>query len=38
MADIETAAVEGDRDLVLLLIISDPTSANQRIDEYDTQP
>jgi len=38
MADIETAAVEGDRNLVSLLIISDLTSANQHIDEYDTQP
>ncbi len=38
MADIETAAVEGDRDLGLLLIIADPKSANRRIDEYDTRP
>jgi hypothetical protein len=36
-ADIATAADEGDLDLVLLHLIADPASANQRNDEYDTQ-
>ena len=36
-ADIVTAADEGDLDLVLLHLIADPASANQRNDEYDTQ-
>ena len=37
-ADIVTAAEEGDFDLVLLHLIADPTSANQRNDEYTTLP
>jgi hypothetical protein len=36
--DIVTAAAQGDFDLVLLHLIADPASANQRDDEYNTRP
>jgi hypothetical protein len=36
--DVVTAAFECDFDLVLLHLIADPASANQRHDQYDTQP
>ena len=38
LADIVTAARHGHRDLVLLHLIADPASANQRNDEYTTLP
>ncbi len=37
-ADIVTAAHDADFDLVLLHLIADPASANQRNDGYNTRP